>query len=376
MHVVFAGGGTGGHLYPGIAVADELRRRHPDCSIRFIGSSRSLEAEILKRAHCEAVSIPARPFTKLPWKWPAFMLCSAAAYRQSLAILRALDVNLLVALGGYTAYWPARAARARHVPVVVLEQNAVPGKANRRIARWARTVCVQFPDSAGAFPKGANVVTTGNPVRREIVQLTRDEGRRRFRISDSAKVLLVVGGSQGAAAVNELMVGMARDLAKIDDLFVIHQTGKSNQARVQSAYQVARVTGTVRAFFHDLPSALSAADLVVSRAGATSIAEFCARGLPSILIPFPYAADNHQLANARALESHEAAVVMEQAGLDREAFRKVLVELLQDEPRLAKMGASARRLGAPNALDQVVAVCEDAMTHSPLTTGEKHLAII
>ena len=376
MHIVLAGGGTGGHLYPGIAVADELRRRHPDCAVRFVGSSRSLEAEILKRARCDAVSIPARPFTKLPWKWPSFALCSAAAYRQSVRILRAFDVDLLVALGGYTAYWPARAARARGVPVVVLEQNAVPGRANRRIARWAKAVCVQFPDSADAFPKGANVVTTGNPVRPEVVQLGRNEGRKRFAIAREAKVLLVVGGSQGAGAVNELMVGMARELARMKGLFVIHQTGKSDQARVRSAYQVAGVSGRAQAFFHDLPSALSAADLVVSRAGATSIAEFCARGLPSVLIPFPYAADNHQSANAKALASHDAAVVVEQAGLDREAFRTLVVELLQDEARLAKMGDNARRLGAPDALDKVVAVCEDAMTKNPLATGEKDLAII
>jgi len=376
MHVVFAGGGTGGHLYPGIAVADALRRRHPKCSVRFIGSSRSLEAEILKRAGCEAVSIPARPFTRLPWKWPSFALCSAAAYRQSARILRALDVGLLVALGGYTAYWPARAARARSIPVVVLEQNAIPGKANRRIARWAKAVCVQFADSADAFPKGANVITTGNPIRREVVELSRDEGRRRLGIADDAKVLLVVGGSQGADAVNELMVGMARDLAQMNGLFVIHQTGKSHQARVRSAYQVARVTGKAQAFFHDLPSALSAADLVVSRAGATSIAEFCARGLPSILIPFPHAAENHQSANAQALASHDAAVLVEQADVDREDFRKLLLDLLQDDARLAKMGNNARRLGAPDALDNVIAVCEDVMMKNPLATGEKHLAII
>lgn len=376
MHVVFAGGGTGGHLYPGIAVADELRRRHPDCSVQFIGSSRSLEAEILKRADCSAMSIPARPFTKLPWKWPAFALCSAAAYRQSMRILRALDVDLLVALGGYTAYWPARAARARNIPVVVLEQNAVPGKANRRIARWAKAVCVQFPDSATAFPKGANVLTTGNPVRREIVQQTADEGRRRFGIAPDAKVLLVVGGSQGAIAVNELLVGMARKLAQTKGLVVIHQTGKSDQARISSAYQVAGLTATVQAFFHDLPCALSAADLVVSRAGATSIAEFCARGLPSVLIPFPHAADNHQRANAQTLASHDAAAVFDQAGLDREAFGTLLLELLHDDARLTEMGACARRLGAPDALDNVVAVCEDAMTNNPIATGEKHLAII
>ena len=361
MQFVFAGGGTGGHLYPGIALADELRRRYPSSGIRFVGSSRTIEADILSAAGHTGASIPARPFTRKPWRWPAFAVCSLAAYRQSLRILEGVKADLVIALGGYAGYWPARAARARGVPVVVLEQNVIPGKANQRIAAWAKSVCVQFKRTADHFPKGARVYVTGNPVRPEVERLSRDEGRARYGAPPDAKVLLVTGGSQGASAINELIVALARELAGIENAFIIHQTGKADEMRLRSAYRVVGLPGKVAAFFHDLPWALAAADLVVARAGATSIAEICVRGLPSVLIPFPHATDDHQWANAQELAARQAAVVFRQDAIDRQQFGRTLIDLLKDDARLATMGTRARELAVPDALDQVVWVCEEAM---------------
>jgi len=361
MHLLFAGGGTGGHLFPGLALARELRRRYPDSHSRFIGSRRKLEISIVSKSGFPFVSIPAVPFPKAPWRWPAFALCSLASYRQSARIIRALDVDLVIALGGYAAYWPALAAKYARVPVVVLEQNVIPGRANRRIARWACAACVQFPDSQKLFPKEANIVLTGNPIRQEIFTLSRQDGRRHYNIPENATVLLILGGSQGAAAINSLVVGALRQLARIDRLFVIHQTGSQDQSRVRAAYQVAGPPAMVRPYFHELPWALAAADLVVARAGATSIAEICARGLPSILIPFPAATEDHQRANARQLEALGAAVLLDQHETGSRRLFETIKNILGDPDRMRRMSDAAKKLAADDAVERVADICADAL---------------
>ena len=361
MQFLFAGGGTGGHLFPGLALARELRRRYPDSHSRFVASRRKLETHIVSRSGFPFVSIPAIPLPRAPWRWPVFALCSLAAYRQSARLIRALDVDLVVALGGYAAYWPALAAKAAGVPVVVLEQNVIPGKANRRIARWACAACVQFPDSRDLFPKDANVVVTGNPLRPEILSLSRQEGRRHYNIPEHAAVLLILGGSQGATAINSLVVDALRDLACIENLFVIHQTGPQDQLRVRAAYQAAGPRAMVRPFFHELPWALAAADLVVARAGATGIAEICARGLPSVLIPFPAATDDHQHANALQLESLGAAVLLDQHETDGACLVDTIKNILGDPDRMRKMSAGAQQLAVGNAAERVADICADAL---------------
>ncbi|MFH0963648.1 MAG: undecaprenyldiphospho-muramoylpentapeptide beta-N-acetylglucosaminyltransferase [Planctomycetota bacterium] len=361
MRVIFAGGGTGGHLFPGIAVAEALRRRFGDAEIRFVGSRKRIEVGILASAGYELVSIPAAPFSKNPWRWPGFAVRSLAAYHQSLRLVRGLGADLVVALGGYAAYWPALAAKGRRIPVVALEQNVIPGKAGRRIAGWAYATCVQFPGSAEHFRPKANVVVTGNPVRREVRETTREQGRARLGLSEKERVVLVVGGSQGSHAINELVVEALGKLARIEGHFLIHQTGKSDYSRVEGAYQAAGVRGLVGAFFDEMPAHLAAADVVVGRAGATGIAEICVRGLPSILIPYPHAAEAHQEANARELASRGAAVVLDERKTTSEEFFRELEKLLGDPGRMRRMSEAARALGIGDAAERVVEICAQAV---------------
>jgi UDP-N-acetylglucosamine--N-acetylmuramyl-(pentapeptide) pyrophosphoryl-undecaprenol N-acetylglucosamine transferase len=348
--VLFAGGGTGGHLYPGIAVAEELRRRDPSTQVSFVGTARGLESKVVP-----ALGLPLDVIRSagLKGKSPA-----ALARGMALLPLSALDAwrvlsrrrpDVVVGVGGYSSGPVLLLAALRRLPTLVMEQNTTPGFTNRTLARWVRAAAVSYEETLRFFP-GVGVVT-GNPVRRGFLETG---GRDDVRPVDGKVRVLIVGGSQGARAVNEAMLAAAPALAAhATTLSITHQAGERELARVRDGYGAAGLSATVLPFLHDMPAQMAAADLVVSRAGASTLAELTILGRPMVLVPLPTAADDHQRKNAASLARAGAAEVIDERELTGERLAAVVLGLAGDEPRRHRMAAAARGLGRPDAAARV-----------------------
>ena len=352
--VIISGGGTGGHIFPAIAVAQELRARCPEARILFIGTERGVEASVVPAAGFDIRFVRARGLSRKPLEAMRAIVENLVGMVSALRHVRQFRPQVVVGSGGYVSVPVNLAAWATFTPTVLLEQNVVPGKATRALSLRARKVCVSFEATAPAF--GAKAVNTGNPVRDEIITRTREEARARLGIAPDRFCLLVTGASQGARSVNEAVVA-ALPGWKGRDWHVLHLTGRLDhdtvrQAAVQALGGDARLTWDGRDFLADMASAYAAADLVIARAGATTMAELTVRGLPAILIPYPHAG-GHQIENARALEKVGGAQVI----LDAEARAALpaVVERLVDQPEeRARMARASACAGHPDAAARIV----------------------
>ncbi len=346
--MVVAGGGTGGHLFPGLAVAEHVAGTAA-ASVLFIGSAFGIEARVIPQTRFEFRAIPIRGLRGRGWRGALEMAAQLpGATMRAWRILGAFGADVVVGVGGYASVPVVIAAALRRIPSVLLEQNANPGLANRALARVAQRVCTTFAEANRYFP-AAKVVVTGNPVR---LFAARPAGTR------AGFTLLVFGGSQGAHRLNEAMgdAGVAlRDA--IDGLRIIHQTGPADCTAVRERYARLGIAADVREFIDDMGAAYAAADLVVCRAGATTVAELTALGKPAILVPYPFAADDHQRANASVLAERGAALLALDRDLDGQRLAQSIIELAGAPARLAAMGTAARALGVPDAAARVAAAC-------------------
>ena len=354
--VIFAGGGTGGHLYPGLAVADELKLSGHE--ILFVGTRHGVEARVVpERGYAiefvRAKGLSGKPKILIKALWETLW-----GFFQSLKLMRRFKPDLVVGTGGYVSAPAVLAGKVSGVPVVVLEQNAVPGKATRVLARWAERVCVSFPESARHFAQD-KVECTGNPVRRELLAVERAEARAAEGISEGSFCLLVTGASQGASSINRALM---RSLVRWRDKpwTVLHLTGPGHFEEISAEAEGLTSGGKLdyRAFAYreDIGQLYGCADLVLSRAGATTIAELTCLGLPAILVPYPYAG-GHQRYNAKAMEDHGAARLVEDG--DIEAELPELVEKLVASPACVEgMASASKGLGAPQAVKTIASICE------------------
>ena len=363
--VVFTGGGTLGHLMPGIAVADELRRRWPESALTFVCTCGGAGGEFL-RSLLATKGIRLENVSSFKWQGGTW----TRAYRalrgmpaftngllSAIALVRRLRPDVVVGLGGYGSVPTVLAAELTDVPAILLEQNARPGKANRLLARWAQLVCCAWPGSAAFLPHPDRAVHTGNPVRRDVAAAAMFPmtGADAVPPSGRKKTLLVMGGSSGAVAINEMMVeSLPHLVAHRSWLRVIHSTGPLNLGVAQEAYARYGFDAVVTPFIEDMAAAYRMSDLVVCRSGGTSLAEICAAGKPALLVPFPYAAEDHQRGNAMHLVEAGAAVVMDQFATTPEQFSEMILDLLANEGRLREMAARSRALGRADATDKVV----------------------
>ena len=344
--VLIAAGGTGGHIYPGIAIAEELRRRAPAARIAFVGTERGLETKILP-----------------PLGWPLILMRSTsikdrkgmarlAAYaRLPFSTLTALRIiikerpRLVVNVGGYAAGPLAIAAWIARVPSVIVEPNAIAGFTNRSIGRFAAKAFVAFEEAARSFP-AERVVVSGNPVRAEVLAARRDGETAPARVT-----FFVFGGSQGARRLNQAMLGALPMLADVKDRFrVIHQTGASDDPKaIEQAYRAAGVEARVFAFHDRIWECYREADVVLARAGATTVAELLALALPAILVPYPYAADDHQRANARGMTRTGGALMISDADLTPERLAAELRSFTDRPTRVEAMRAALKKAAHTNA---------------------------
>jgi len=349
VRVVIAGGGTGGHLYPGIAVARELLRRRPDALITFAGTARGIESrvipregfelDVLRSAGLKGTSIAARirGLSLLP-------LSAIDAW--SIVSRRAPD--LVIGVGGYSSGPVVLMAALRRVPTLLLEQNAVPGLTNRLLAPAVSAAAVTFDSTVSYF--GRRAFVAGNPVRSEFVSRDVAPGVR----AAGPPRILIFGGSQGAHAINMAMVEAAPELAAHPGgLAITHQTGERDLELVRDRYRRARLEARVEPFLYTMDREIKDADLVVCRAGATTIAELTAAGRPAVLVPLPTAADDHQRKNAEVLAAAGAAEVVEQKSLEGGALARRILTLVEAPDRLAAMAAAARTMARPDAVNVI-----------------------
>ncbi len=361
LGLLLCGGGTGGHLFPGIAVAEELRRQQPGSRLLFAVTGRELELDLLRRSGIEAAVVPSAP---VKGRSAADRLRGLRTVWQGIRVarrlLRRFRPDVVLGVGGYAAVPVMFAARLCRVPCCLHEQNALPGLANRLLARVAVRVFLSLPDEGGRFPP-AKVVLTGNPVRRAIVAA--GERSPAPLAGERSPHLLVLGGSQGARRVNELVVSGLEAVANRlpAGLEVTHQTGARDEERVRAAYRRLGIKAEVRAFFDDMAALYGRADLVVARAGATTLAELAVTGRPALLIPYPHAADDHQARNAEVMVARGAARMMREEGLAAVSLGRELASLIHDRPLLCRMGDAARTLGRPAAAAAIVGQLNDVV---------------
>jgi UDP-N-acetylglucosamine--N-acetylmuramyl-(pentapeptide) pyrophosphoryl-undecaprenol N-acetylglucosamine transferase len=347
LRVVIAGGGTGGHLYPGIAVARELLRRRPDAQVSFAGTARGIEARVVPK---EGLALDLLRSAGLKGKSRVSFLRGLSLLPLSgvdaWRIVSARSPHVVIGVGGYSSGPVVLMAALRRIPTLLLEQNAVPGLTNRLLARVVDAAAVTFEASRAYF--GRRAIVTGNPVRPEFFEAAaRPEG--------GPPRVLIFGGSQGAHAINMAMVEAAPRLAAHPGgLAITHQTGERDLERVREGYRRAGLEARVEPFLYSMDREMKAADLVICRAGATTIAELTASGRPALLIPLPTATDDHQRRNAAVLADAGAAELLDQRDLAGAVLAERVIALAGDRTRLESMSQAARRLARPDAARAIV----------------------
>jgi UDP-N-acetylglucosamine--N-acetylmuramyl-(pentapeptide) pyrophosphoryl-undecaprenol N-acetylglucosamine transferase len=349
MRIVFAAGGTGGHVYPALAVAGEMVKRRPDTEILFIGGTRGIERSIVDGSGYRLETIPAIGFPRKPSPaMVSFVWNLGVSIIRSRRTIRKFRPAVVMATGGYVSGPPVIAARTLGVPVVIQEQNSLPGISNRTLGRFADLVFLGFEDAEPFFRGRTVTIFTGNPVREEIGTHAREEGARAFGLDPSLPTILVFGGSQGSKAVNRAVSEASGRIAE-RNVQVLWQTGDREFPLLKDRDGGAGGRIRVLPYIKVMADAYAASDLVVARAGAMSIAEITACGLPAIFIPLPTAAENHQEKNARSLEKAGAAEVILERDLTPDLLAETALGILESTDRRKSMADASRRLGRKDA---------------------------
>jgi len=353
IRVVIAGGGTGGHLFPGIAVAEEVVGRNPHSQVLFIGTGRDFETSVLTANGFKHVAIRVQGL-KGRGLWNQFKTLMILPFSliASARILNDFKPDLVMGVGGYSAGPVVAAARMSGIRTAIQEQNILPGITNRMLSRFADRLYLSFKETKGmaSIPKA---VVTGNPVRREFLDLAASKGGEQSK-RDKRFTVLIAGGSQGAHAINMAILDSLGHLAQSKRFSFIHQTGAMDEDQVRKAYAGSRIDHTVKAFFNDMVRQYQKADLVICRAGATSVAELTVLGKPVIFVPYPFAADDHQRLNAESLVKAGASELIVQEDLTGKLLAQRIEHYADTPAELLHMAAQAGKLGRPHAARAIV----------------------
>ncbi len=356
MNIVIAAGGTGGHLYPAIALAREFLKRDPSTRVVFLGTARGIESKVLAHEGFELKLIGAKPVMGRGIREAITALIGLpVVIVQAIRLLRSKRADLVIGVGGYTSPAVVLAAFLLRISRVIVEPNACPGMANIAVGPFAQRVFVAFDSAAGAF-RWSETRVVGTPVRQAFLEPeSKAAGSPTER---GGKRLLVFGGSQGAKAINTAMIEALPELRDLRDmLLVTHQTGEADHVRVKAAYDAAGFRADVVPFIYDMPRVLRAADVILSRSGAMTVAEVTASGKPAILIPLPQAIYNHQAKNAEVMEAAGAAVVIPQSDLTGPGLAQVIRSILGDAERLRAMSQRSMAMRRIDSAEVIVREC-------------------
>jgi len=354
MKIIVAGGGTGGHIYPAVAVIESLKDLNNSVDVVFVGTGRGLETGIVPKLGYRMYKIAARP---LPRKRGAGFIIPAllagVGIIQSILVLIKERPDAVIGTGGYASGPCVLAASLAGTPTLYIEPNRVPGRTTMLLSRFVDEVALGFKECVRFFRKGTNLRVTGVPVRPGILEIDKRVGAGRFELDPGLKTVFVFGGSRGASSINRAIVDAVRVLGERDDLQFIIQTGHADHEYVEKMLEGAHIPCRVYPYIEDIGYAYAASDLVVSRAGAVTLAELTALGLPAVLVPYPYATGRHQDSNAVALAEKEAAIVMNDNELSGERLAGAIERIVSDPQRMAAMAAASAGLGKPDAASQI-----------------------
>ncbi len=354
MNIIFAGGGTGGHLIAGLSIAQEISSRYPGANIIFFGTSKERESGYIGKSGYEFKQIKACKFTSFI-RLPVFIITSLIGVIYSLINIIRIKPDIIIGLGGYGSALPVVAAYIARVPIVLIEQNVIPGRANLIMARWADAVLCHWESTKRKFKKACSVSVTGIPIRKCFIANESEICKNPFGLTSQGKTLLVMGGSQGAQAINKVILQSIPKLkALIPELQIIHLTGKEGYKEAEDVYDNLRISSFVSEFSNDIGIAYKLSDLVICRAGANTIAEISAVGIPAILIPYPYATDNHQYWNAYELARIGGALIIKQDELKPEKLTELVSNLFRNDEELDNMKKINKSLSKPFAAEHVV----------------------
>jgi len=354
--VLFAGGGTGGHLMPGLTVAAELKRCFPESRQVFVGSTKAIERSMVERHGFEFHALPSAKRPSSPLGAPAWTARMVGGLLGARKLIHKIQPNVVVSLGCYAAFAPSLAARLAGVPLVIMEQNAYPGKTNRLLSWWADEVYAPWRGTEAYFAYPDRVQVTGNPVRGDLRRVHNRRLANEFGLSPRKKTLLVMGGSQGARFINQTMAKALDRLEReaVSWLQVLHSTGEADLEETRAAYERSGMQATVLPFIEDMSTAYAVASLAVCRAGGTTLAELTTQGVPAILIPLPIAANDHQRRNAARLAGLGAAVLVDQSDLTAARLADAVLNVLRNDRLISGMRNASIKIGCPEAARNVV----------------------
>ncbi len=349
--VIVSGGGTGGHIYPAITIAREIQRLE-ETQVLFVGTPKGMESQIIPREGFDFAPLPAAGLKrKLTAENLKVLAETAGSLWKARKILHDFKPDVVIGTGGYVCGPILMAAALSRIPTMIQEQNVIPGITNKILSYVVDKIALGYEEAKPRFPHPEKCVYTGNPIRREILSAHRAQARARLGIPPDAFMVLTAGGSRGARTINNAMIGVHRFFAEDDGIYLYHVTGTAEYDRVVSALGDVTEDGhfgrgsRIVSYQNDMPSALAAADLVIYRAGAIGLAELAARGVPSILIPYPYAAEDHQTFNARVFVKNGASKMIVDKYLTADELIQDIRELKEDPELLESMSASSRKLG-------------------------------
>ncbi|MGE5703798.1 MAG: undecaprenyldiphospho-muramoylpentapeptide beta-N-acetylglucosaminyltransferase [Clostridia bacterium] len=355
MRIVLTGGGTGGHIYPALAVAKEILRKEPQAAFLYIGTEKGLEADIVRRAGIPFQSIEIAGFKrKLSFDNVRTVWKFIRAVGRSKELIRAFQPDVVIGTGGYVCGPVVYAAAKLGVKTVIHEQNVVPGLANHFLSRYVNHVAVSFQESFAHFPK-AKTVLTGNPCATQVLHGNARAGQESLGLTADKRLVLITSGSRGARAINEATISLLPTIDHYNQHHFVFVTGDVHYETISNQLKNKALPAnlTVLPYAHNMADLLAASDLVISRAGASILAELTALGVPSILVPSPYVTNNHQEKNARGLENAGAAVVITEQQLNGERLHQAINGILLDPQRQQQMRASSAALGMPDAAERI-----------------------
>lgn len=363
MRVILTGGGTGGHIYPALAIAQGLLAHDAKTKIRYVGIRDGMEARLAPEAGFDFSGISGKGLPrKLSLDTIKVLGKSVKALWETKNILREFHPDLVVGTGGYVSGPVVLTAALFNIPTLLHEQNALPGITNRLLARVVRRVMVTFPESRTHFGTKKKLELVGLPVRPEIGKVSREMGARHFGLRPDRMTLLVTGGSRGARTLNQAMTNVLENFGQNSKVQVIWATGNLTYKETVEEFEKRKIVWKrpewrILEYLKDMPEALACSDLYIGRAGAASLAELMIAGMPSLLIPYPYAAENHQEHNAQALVQAGAARIILDSELEGKRLYNEVNELISQPSLLAKMGAASQMLAQPQALNKIVDLC-------------------
>ncbi len=365
INIIISGGGTGGHIYPAIAIAQKLKQDNDIENIYYIGCPNNMEKDIAAQEDIDflPVSVSGMP-RKVSFKFIKWIFQLITASIKAVGYLKKYKPNVVVGTGGYVSGPALIAAKLLNIPFIIHDADAHPGIVSRVTAPYAATVSVAF-EEAKKFIKSDSIFVNGNPVRQTFSSISKNEAIAQLNLGSNTKILLIIGGSQGAKSLNDAMKTIVQSLVEEHKFLVIHQTGKNKHDQYIEELKsicpelLSNPNYIVMPYFDNTALLYAAADLAITRAGSLTLSELCLSALPSILVPYPYAAADHQRYNARAMEKSGASVYLDDKDCNADNLMNFILDLLNNENKLLKMKDSAKILAKPYATENIVKLIKD-----------------